>query len=190
MTVDSLPPIEFDLSLNDEYSIYRTRNMISLIYEQYHSILSTRIKQVETIVDQLDFFVRVCLFLDSNFAEDYLTEMMELNKQKEDFYYINIRNMFYRVFTDYYPVKEFDNFQIMLFNFENEKISSFESTLFVKYQFKTNSQLIISTQFQNGYFRAQNFLIKLRIMYLKFKNIFRKTMRVPIDLLKVSMHLV
>jgi hypothetical protein len=128
----------------------------------------------------------VCLFGDANFAEQYLDEMLNLNKQKEDFYYINIRNMFFRVFSDHFPKSEFDRFEILLFNFDNEKLTNFETTLFIKFEFSNNSQLLVSSKFEEGYFRIQNFLVKLRMLYLKFKHIFKETMRVPIGLIKVS----
>lgn len=174
------------MSLNDEYSIYRARNSFCQVHREHHSLLSRRIKETENLADQLQFFLRVCLFSDSNFAEDYLTQMGQLNREREDFYYLNIRNIFFRVFTDHFSKRQFDNFEILLFNFDNEQISSFQSTLFIKFEFESNSQLVVSPKFQDGYFRAQNFLIKLRMLYLRFKQSFRRTIRVRLDLVKVT----
>lgn len=167
--------------------MYRARNLLSQSHQEHHALLSSQIKTAESLEVQLDWLVRVCLFGDADFAEQYLSEMALLNRRQEDFYYINIRNIFFRVFSDHFPKREFDRFEVLLFHFDNELLANFESTLFLRLGFRNNSKLLVNAKFEEGCFRAQNFLVRLRMLFFRFKLLLRQTLRVRLGLLKVGL---
>ena len=130
--------------------------------------------------------MKVSLFSHADFAESYVREMSIIDEKPEDFYYINIRNIFYRVYTDYFPKLNFDLFEVLLCNLDYSNPQSYEQSLFLRFEFRNTTQKIISKTFQDNYFRVQNFLIRLRKNYGKFKINFKKTLRTRDKNIKVT----